>query len=351
MEIMDPTRDLQEDGEDDEEEFMRKDGSSQKGGSRGDGKNSGDGKANMPRSKHSETEQRRRSKINERFQILRDLLPPSDQKRDKASFLLEVIEYVQFLHEKLHKYESQHGNQEPSKLAPWRYSYWTSEGMVENSRLVKNGSGPGLMFAGKVNENNVSIMPTMPANAQNLIEADHGLGVAFKTVELQQGDANKEVPLPTPMQPNPFTPVGSNDGMVQPIQRPISDEENITSQPPTIWQNQPWTTDCPTSETSNEPEVLTMEGGTISIASVYSQGLLNNLTQALQSSGVDLSHASISVQVDLGKRAIGRSTTATSSAKDHANPSTTKQARTHSRGGSSGEDTDETQKRQKAQGN
>ncbi|PIA57626.1 hypothetical protein AQUCO_00600387v1 [Aquilegia coerulea] len=317
MEIMDPTRDLQEDGEDDEEEFMRKDGSSQKGsgGSRGDGKNSGDGKANMPRSKHSETEQRRRSKINERFQILRDLLPPSDQKRDKASFLLEVIEYVQFLHEKLHKYESQHGNQEPSKLAPWRYSYWTSEGMVENSRLVKNGSGPGLMFAGK------------------------------------QGDANKEVPLPTPMQPNPFTPVGSNDGMVQPIQRPISDEENITSQPPTIWQNQPWTTDCPTSETSNEPEVLTMEGGTISIASVYSQGLLNNLTQALQSSGVDLSHASISVQVDLGKRAIGRSTTATSSAKDHANPSTTKQARTHSRGGSSGEDTDETQKRQKAQGN
>ncbi|PIA57625.1 hypothetical protein AQUCO_00600387v1 [Aquilegia coerulea] len=153
MEIMDPTRDLQEDGEDDEEEFMRKDGSSQKGsgGSRGDGKNSGDGKANMPRSKHSETEQRRRSKINERFQILRDLLPPSDQKRDKASFLLEVIEYVQFLHEKLHKYESQHGNQEPSKLAPWRYSYWTSEGMVENSRLVKNGSGPGLMFAGKWN--------------------------------------------------------------------------------------------------------------------------------------------------------------------------------------------------------
>nr|GMD56887.1 transcription factor BIM2-like isoform X3 [Ipomoea batatas] len=51
---------------------------------------SGDRKANAVRSKHSETEQRRRSKINERFQILRDLIPENDNKRDKASFLLEV---------------------------------------------------------------------------------------------------------------------------------------------------------------------------------------------------------------------------------------------------------------------
>lgn len=45
-----------------------------------------------PRSKHSATEQRRRSKINDRFQMLRDLVPHSDQKRDKASFLLEVTD-------------------------------------------------------------------------------------------------------------------------------------------------------------------------------------------------------------------------------------------------------------------
>lgn len=94
-------------------------------------------RVNPQRSKHSETEQRRRSKINERqalkkrrrknsfcwvnclcvgfewkfdvilyylaiyarlkklcfwarFQVLRDLIPQNDQKRDKASFLLEV---------------------------------------------------------------------------------------------------------------------------------------------------------------------------------------------------------------------------------------------------------------------
>ncbi|CAN1796258.1 Transcription factor BIM1, partial [Linum perenne] len=54
-----------------------------------DGKNS-DQKANTPRSKHSATEQRRRSKINDRFQMLREIIPHGDQKRDKASFLLEV---------------------------------------------------------------------------------------------------------------------------------------------------------------------------------------------------------------------------------------------------------------------
>nr|GLL18784.1 transcription factor BIM3-like isoform X1 [Ipomoea trifida] len=53
-----------------------------------------DQKANTLRSKHSETEQRRRSKINERFQTLRDIIPENDQKRDKASFLLEVHFYT-----------------------------------------------------------------------------------------------------------------------------------------------------------------------------------------------------------------------------------------------------------------
>ncbi|XP_066332430.1 transcription factor BIM1-like isoform X2 [Miscanthus floridulus] len=44
-----------------------------------------------PRSKHSATEQRRRTKINDRLEILRELMPHGDQKRDKASFLLEDI--------------------------------------------------------------------------------------------------------------------------------------------------------------------------------------------------------------------------------------------------------------------
>ena len=84
--------------------------------------------------------------------MLRGLIPHGDQKRDKASFLLEVhnmskcydlfslinlvvvaetwlfqpfcpqvIEYIQFLQDKVQKYEGPfHGwNNEPPKLMPW----------------------------------------------------------------------------------------------------------------------------------------------------------------------------------------------------------------------------------------
>ncbi|ESQ51221.1 hypothetical protein EUTSA_v10017520mg, partial [Eutrema salsugineum] len=55
------------------------------------------------------------------FQMLRQLIPNSDQKLDKASFLLEVIEYIQFLQEKANKYETpyQGWNHEPAKLLNW----------------------------------------------------------------------------------------------------------------------------------------------------------------------------------------------------------------------------------------
>lgn len=43
--------------------------------------------------------------------------------------------------------------------------------------------------------------------------------------------------------------------------------------------------------------------------------LLNTLTQALHSAGVDLSQASVSVQIDLGKRANRGMTSGTSIAK------------------------------------
>lgn len=85
--------------------------------------------------------------------MLRGLIPHGDQKRDKASFLLEVrdvfkfsyylieldlpfslplyntkpwfflqvIEYIQFLQEKVHKYEDpyQGWSHEPPKIMPW----------------------------------------------------------------------------------------------------------------------------------------------------------------------------------------------------------------------------------------
>ncbi|KAJ9163467.1 hypothetical protein P3X46_023132 [Hevea brasiliensis] len=266
-----------------------------------DGKNID--KANAIRSKHSVTEQRRRSKINERFQILRDLIPHSDQKKDTASFLLEVIEYVQYLQEKVQKYEGsyQGWSSEPAKLMPWRNSHWRVPSFIGHPQAIKNGSGPGPTFPGKFDENNIAINPTLLVGTQSQVESEPSRDVACKAVELQPELANKVMPLPTSLQTTMPTPV-QNDGLVgHPLQQPVSDAQ-LAEFPIT-------------NETMNQQKELTIEGGTISISSIYSQGLLNNLTRALQSAGVDLSQANVSVQIDLGRSSNKGLTSRTSVAK------------------------------------
>ncbi|XP_033144928.1 transcription factor BIM1 isoform X5 [Brassica rapa] len=234
----------QDDDLDDEEDFvMKKESSSTsqnhrvdlrvKAEARGAGNN--DPKLNTPRSKHSATEQRRRSKINDRFQKLRQLVPNSDQKRDKASFLLEVIEYIQFLQEKTSKYETpyQGWNQESAKLLNWR----------NNQQLVPEGT---VTFAPKLEEekNNIPILATAET-----LNALHARVAASETVEPSQ----------------------SSRSHTQSLKEEEGDEHEVHE-------------------------------GNISISSVYSQGLVKRLREALEKSGVDLTKATISVEIELAKR-------------------------------------------------
>ncbi|GLT54141.1 hypothetical protein SLA2020_273660 [Shorea laevis] len=283
-----------------------------------DGKNS-DQKANTPRSKHSATEQRRRSKINDRFQMLRELIPHSDQKRDKASFLLEVIEYIQFLQEKVHKHEGsyQGWNHEPEKLMPWRNNHRPTESYVDQSRVINSGSAPALVFAGKFDEKNISVSPIIAGSAQHPVESEVSTVTTFKQMDHHPGITNKPMPFPMPLQSNFFPPVRPSAAVPELPPKLVSDGKDIPSQPqPQLCQRRSCTTDGTATSDKLKEQELTVEGGTISISSVYSQGLLSTLTQALQTSGVDLSQASISVQIELGKRSNSRVTGSPSIVKD-----------------------------------
>ncbi|KAJ4707224.1 transcription factor BIM2-like [Melia azedarach] len=301
---------LEEDEEADvyDELIHRNSSSSYKGDEmKAEGKSS-EQKANTHRSKHSETEQRRRSKINERFQILRDLIPQNDQKRDKASFLLEVIEYIQFLREKLQMYEGsyQGWSQEPTKLMPWRSNNGPAESYMDHSQVVKNGSG---------HENNV-VTPEMLANAQNSMESDLGTAAVYKPTDFSPGSATPMVPLNVHAQQNMFASVGRASMPIQPLQDSVSDVENMAYQPQSqLWQGRPCPTDCGVLNGALNEQELPVYCGSSSMSNSYSQGILNTLTQALQSSGVDLSQASISVQIDVGKRANSGSIAMASSSK------------------------------------
>ncbi|KAF8095374.1 hypothetical protein N665_0335s0022 [Sinapis alba] len=227
-------------------------------------------KASAIRSKHSVTEQRRRSKINERFQVLREIIPNSEQKRDTASFLLEVIDYVQFLQEKVQKYEGPYPgwSQEPTKLTPWRNNHWRVQSLANHPVAVSNGSAPFIPFPGKFEENTVASAPVNIEEMQNPVESRAAM--AFKHIESQSELDDKELP---PVQPlHPFEQANN---------------------------------ECPATSDGIGQSIndLVIEGGTINISTVYSHELLSSLTQALQNAGVDLSHAKLSVQIDLGKRA------------------------------------------------
>ncbi|KAK4762893.1 hypothetical protein SAY86_008661 [Trapa natans] len=231
-------------------------------------------KANAIRSKHSVTEQRRRSKINERFQMLRDLMPNSNPKRDTASFLLEVIDHVKYLQERVQKYESSYPgwSSEPTKLTPWRNSHWHSQTLAAQQQATRSGASPVSIFPGKFEENDASIAFNVLASTQNAMELEAGQEVTDKSSDLH-------VSAPT-----------QNDGrIVHPIQRPAG-------------LDLPTTADHFTESLPDQPEDLSIEGGTISISSIYSQGLLNTLTDALRTAGVDLSEARISVKIDLNKQ-------------------------------------------------
>ncbi|CAA0823337.1 Transcription factor BIM2 [Striga hermonthica] len=224
----------------------------------------GDSKVNISRSKHSETEQRRRSKINERFQILRDLIPENDQKRDKASFLLEVIQYIQFLQEKLQLYEGncQGWSPDPAKCLPLRLNPGPLESFLDNSQFDRTFSGDEDKFLDTALVSSAQNSPNMPLQALLLEGSYH---------DAEQAEHQSW---------SHFWPRGSCRD------------------------------DCSVPLYAANKEELRSDSGEVTVSIAHSRGLLNSLKNSLQSSGVDLSKSSISVQLDVGKRTIGRSTNA-----------------------------------------
>ncbi|KAJ6960278.1 hypothetical protein NC653_038341 [Populus alba x Populus x berolinensis] len=301
---------------DEEDEAEDYDSSSYKGEAAKAESKSNELKANANRSKHSETEQRRRSKINQRFQALRNLVPQNDQKRDKASFLLEVIEYVQFLQDKLQIYEGSYEgwSQEPAKLLPWKNFRASAESIPGHTQVMKNGSA---------HENTV-----MLGNIHNSIKSDMDTAAMYKTLDHSPGPTDPAIPFEVQTQSGVFAAVGRGGVPTESLQEPVSDAENMAYQLQSqLLHGQPCATECITpNNTLNGQEDVASDSQSVNISNTYSKQfyaavirgkafvrILNSLTQALRSSGVDLAQTSITVQIDVGKRETGTTAVAPSS--------------------------------------
>ncbi|KAJ8536342.1 hypothetical protein K7X08_034743 [Anisodus acutangulus] len=294
-------QDDDDDDDDDEDFVIKKEPQSHPRGNlsvKVDGQGN-DQKPNTPRSKHSATEQRRRSKINDRFQMLRGIIPNSDQKRDKASFLLEVIEYIHFLQEKVHKHEEsyQGWDNEPLKL-PLSKCHRTTQGVGNLPQGTINASGAALTYAG------INVQKLEPNISTT----------SLKEIGQQPGLTNKATTVS--MHPNTFSFCGTSSTPAIYSSKLIADTDKLESKFHSQFSlSRSHTTDYAIPNGNPKRQELSVQSGTISISNAYSQGLLNTLTQALQNSGVDLSQANVSVQIDLGKRAKGRVNSSASTIK------------------------------------
>ncbi|KAK2986271.1 hypothetical protein RJ640_021840 [Escallonia rubra] len=267
-----------------------------------------------------------------RFQILRDLIPQNDQKRDKASFLLEVIQYIQFLQEKLQMYEGTYPgwSSEPSKLTPWRSNCGTVDSFIDQPQLVKNGS---------VHEDNIVVTPTLLSNAQNSV--DFSGAAPYK--EADHGAATQEIPLNMPQESNLFEGISA-----QPPQAFFSGAEHLVSQSQSqYWHGRPCISEC--AVPSYNPEELKTENITVFMRRKTRHLLLNTLTRALETSGVDLSRSSISVQLDIGKRTNDDMTATKIETKDRVAAAPGNQTIAHYGVGSSGEDFNQAHKRHRTE--
>ncbi|XP_028792610.1 transcription factor BIM2-like [Neltuma alba] len=178
------------------------------------------------------------------------------------------------------------------------------------SQAIQNGSG---------HENNSTVPPSLPLNAQNTIESDLSPTVIHKAGH--PGLASDAVPLGMQMRLDMFDLAVSSGVPTQHLHEAVSNTQNTPSHTqPHVCLGEPKegaydfrnNTLKDQDELTFESESVTISRGK-SLCSGVSFSILDNFVQALRSSGVDLSEASFSVQIDVGRRSIAP----TSSSKDH----------------------------------
>ncbi|KAM3359265.1 hypothetical protein P3S68_022198 [Capsicum galapagoense] len=258
------------------------------------------------------------------FQTLRNLMPQTEQKQDNASFFLEVIQYVQYLQETVQKYEGSNKplSSAPSKLMPWGnylslelrvfrkqpvylhnvgLSQWRAQSFPANPQALKNGTDAGPTFSGWFDENLLTETSSMQENQHNPLESHPGVDVSYRSMDIEKDVVSSpfatSMPIPTTMP----VPVQSHSAFSDLLPTLASDE-------------------CPSAANALNNQEFVIKDGTISISNTYSKALLDSFTQALETSGLDLSQTTLSVQIKIGKQPFKGMGLGPSVSKDTENP-------------------------------
>lgn len=153
-----------------------------------------------------------------------------------------------------------------------RNSNRPGESYVDQSQGLNNGAGPALLFATKLEEKNIAVSSTVPGEAQNPVESDMSSATTVSAMDRHPGTTdNRAMPFPISLQPNFFNSGRTTSATAQNPPRMASDAQNMATQLQ-LSHARSCITDGAVAVDKLKEQELAIEGGTISISSVYSQG-------------------------------------------------------------------------------
>ncbi|PHU02267.1 hypothetical protein BC332_27518 [Capsicum chinense] len=162
-------------------------------------------------------------------------------------------------------------------------SQWRAQSFPANPQALKNGTDAGPTFSGWFDENLLTETSSMQENQHNPLESHPGVDVSYRSMDIEKDVVSSpfatSMPIPTTM------PV------------PVQSHSAFTDLLPTVASDE-----CPSAANALNNQEFVIKDGTISISNTYSKALLDSFTQALETSGLDLSQTTLSVQIKIGKQ-------------------------------------------------
>ncbi|KAL5207261.1 hypothetical protein ABZP36_031696 [Zizania latifolia] len=237
-----------------------------------------------------------------RLEILRELLPHGDQKRDKASFLSEVIEHIRLLQEKVQKYETAdpERNHEGSKSMPWAKVYYRS--CWRNTQNISQVQGGELspsthgMNKEQYGSKPISVAPPAPFNTQSITSTTASSSQATGTPHNWTKNITPSNQPPWMSMSTMHQESESGNRMLHKNKRQAvhRDKHSLSSA---------YSQGCvPEPFVTSRIKLAQYVTNRIQFQLSICNRLFNRLTEALKKSGVDPSQANISVEINMGKQ-------------------------------------------------
>ena len=146
------------------------------------------------------------------------------------------------------------------------------EDFINSTQVTNIGSNP-LIHAAKLNESKVTSSSALAINGQHL-ESDVSSAAAFGEKDHQPDITDKAASVPMALRHGIFPFGGTSTASVPLSSTPASDIDKTASHPQhQFWPRGSCTADSNITDKLKDQE-LTIESGTISISSIYSQGLV-----------------------------------------------------------------------------